>query len=73
METLSFVAVAPCQNADMGKETMHVVIPSDLKKQFKAACVMEGVNMSDVVVELLKDWMEKRKGKAIEGVESDRT
>ncbi|MGB3205453.1 MAG: plasmid partition protein ParG [Crinalium sp.] len=72
METLSFVAVAPCQNVDRGKETMHVVLPSDLKKQFKAACVMEGVNMSDVVVELLKEWMEKRKAKAVEELESDR-
>ena len=73
METISLVVVASCQNVDMGKETMHVVIPSDLKKQFKAACVMEGVNMSDVVVELLREWMEKRKAKALEEMESDRT
>ncbi len=38
---------------------MHVVIPEDLKKRFKARCVMEGVNMSEVVVELIQDWMSR--------------
>ncbi|HEY9860358.1 MAG TPA: hypothetical protein V6D16_12685 [Candidatus Obscuribacterales bacterium] len=41
---------------------MHVVIPADLKKEFKAACVMEGVNMSEIVTKLIEDWMAVRKG-----------
>ncbi|WP_445174063.1 hypothetical protein [Microcoleus sp.] len=46
----------------MAKETtMHVVIPLDLKREFKSACVLEDVNMSQVVCELVQDWLEKRK------------
>ncbi|MEG4807407.1 GIY-YIG nuclease family protein [Microcoleus sp. F8-D3] len=41
--------------------TMHVVIPLDLKREFKSACVLEGVNMSQIVCELVQDWLEKRK------------
>lgn len=55
-----------CQNQDMTKETtMHVVIPLALKREFKSACVLEGVNMSQVVCELVQDWLEKRKTSAI--------
>ena len=46
----------------MAKETtMHVVIPLDLKREFKSACVLEDVNMSQVVCELVQDWLSKRK------------
>ncbi|MFB2976554.1 hypothetical protein [Microseira sp. BLCC-F43] len=48
----------------MTKETtMHVVIPTDLKKEFKSCCVLEGVNMSQVVCELIEEWLDKRKAK----------
>jgi len=57
------VVYASCQNGDMEKETtMHVVIPETLKKEFKATCVMEGKNMSEVVVKLIQRWM-KEQGK----------
>ncbi|MFB2970803.1 hypothetical protein ACE1CD_17675 [Aerosakkonema sp. BLCC-F183] len=47
----------------MAKETtMHVVIPADLKKEFKSVCVLKEVNMSQVVCELIQDWLEKNKG-----------
>ena len=45
---------------DMTEETtMHVVLPLDLKRKFKAACVMNGVNMSQVVSQLIQDWMKE--------------
>ncbi|MGL5063205.1 MAG: plasmid partition protein ParG [Microcoleus sp.] len=57
----------------MAKETtMHVVIPLDLKREFKSACVLEGVNMSQVVCELVQDWLEKRKTSAIVANESSK-
>lgn len=39
---------------------MHVVIPENLKKEFKAACVLEGNNMSEVVVQLIEEWLQRR-------------
>ncbi|HEY9300750.1 MAG TPA: hypothetical protein VIQ31_31180 [Phormidium sp.] len=39
---------------------MHVVIPSDLKREFKSTCVLEEVNMSQVVCELIQEWLKKR-------------
>jgi antitoxin component of RelBE/YafQ-DinJ toxin-antitoxin module len=44
----------------MAKETMNLVIEDNLKKQFKAACVLDGVNMSDVVSKLITDWLTQR-------------
>jgi hypothetical protein len=62
MEINTSAVMFLCQNQDMAKETtMHVVIPLDLKREFKSACVLEGVNMSQVVCELVQDWLEKRK------------
>lgn len=53
-----------CKNLGMAKETtMHVVIPAELKKEFKSSCVLEGVNMSQVVCELIQEWLDKRKAK----------
>jgi predicted glycosyl hydrolase (DUF1957 family) len=50
-----------CKNLEMAKETtIHIVIPSDLKKEFKSACVFEGVNMSEVVCELIQEWLNDR-------------
>jgi hypothetical protein len=46
----------------MAKETtIHVVIPLDLKREFKSACVLEDANMSQIVCDLVQDWLEKRK------------
>jgi antitoxin component of RelBE/YafQ-DinJ toxin-antitoxin module len=36
---------------------MHISIPDDLKKQFHAACALRGLKMSQVVVELIKQWL----------------
>ncbi len=49
---------------DMVEETtIHVVVPTELKKEFKYTCVLEEVNMSQVVCELIQEWLDKRKAK----------
>ncbi|BAY20583.1 hypothetical protein NIES2100_03250 [Calothrix sp. NIES-2100] len=37
---------------------MHISITDDLKKRFHATCVMQGKNMSQVVIELIEQWLE---------------
>ncbi|WP_277877833.1 MULTISPECIES: plasmid partition protein ParG [Calothrix] len=37
---------------------MHISITDDLKKRFHASCVMRGKNMSQVVIELIEQWLE---------------
>ena len=44
----------------MKKETMQVVISEDVKRQFKAACVIDGASMSEVVESLVTKWLEER-------------
>ncbi|MUH00717.1 hypothetical protein F7734_53985 [Scytonema sp. UIC 10036] len=36
---------------------MHISIPNDIKKQFHAACVLRGLKMSQVVTELIEQWL----------------
>lgn len=36
---------------------MHISIADDLKKQFHAACALRGLKMSQVVAELIEDWL----------------
>jgi antitoxin component of RelBE/YafQ-DinJ toxin-antitoxin module len=36
---------------------MHISITDDIKKQFHAACALRGLKMSQVVVELIKQWL----------------
>ncbi|GET39452.1 copy number control protein CopB [Microseira wollei NIES-4236] len=74
METQTRAAMSLCKNLDMTKETtMHVVIPTDLKKEFKSTCVLEGVNMSQVVCELIQDWLSQRKAKTDESNKSSKS
>lgn len=37
---------------------MHISIADDLKKRFHATCVMRGKKMSQVVIELIEQWLE---------------
>ncbi|MDZ8108067.1 MAG: plasmid partition protein ParG [Nostoc sp. DedQUE12a] len=37
---------------------MHISITDDLKKRFHATWVMRGKNMSQVVIELIEQWLE---------------
>lgn len=41
-----------------GMDTMKIVIPDDLKRQFKKACVDHDANMSAVVCNLVTLWLE---------------
>ncbi|MBD2778831.1 hypothetical protein ICL16_44005 [Iningainema sp. BLCCT55] len=37
---------------------MHISITDELKKRFHATCVMQGKKMSQVVIELIEQWLE---------------
>ena len=36
-------------------------VPDDLKNQFKAVCAEQGKNMTEVLIELMKKEVEKRR------------
>ncbi|MEH2239354.1 hypothetical protein [Nostoc sp.] len=36
---------------------MHTSIADNLKKQFHAACALQSLNMSQVVVEMIEQWL----------------
>jgi antitoxin component of RelBE/YafQ-DinJ toxin-antitoxin module len=40
------------------RDTMKVVIDDRLKHQFKVICTQREITMSDVVVKLVKGWIE---------------
>lgn len=35
---------------------IQVQLPDDVRTQFKAKCVIEGVTMNDTIIQLIKDW-----------------
>jgi hypothetical protein len=37
---------------------MHISITDDLKKRFHTTCIMQGKKMSQVVIELIEQWLE---------------
>jgi hypothetical protein len=37
---------------------MHISITDDLKKRFHITCIMQGKKMSQVVIELIEQWLE---------------
>ena len=36
---------------------MHISIADDIKKRFHAACAIRGLKMSQVVTELIEQWL----------------
>jgi hypothetical protein len=36
---------------------MHISIADDIKKRFHAACAIRGLKMSQVVVEMIEQWL----------------
>ncbi len=46
------------------KLAMHISIADDLKKRFHAACVLRGLKMSQVVAELIEQWLRANDGSA---------
>lgn len=65
------------------KEPMQVMIDEQLKRRFKAACVLKNLSMSEVVEGLLTEWLArldepspsapapKRRGRKAKSVASD--
>jgi ParG len=43
---------------------MHISISVNLKKQFHAACALRGLKMSQVVAELIEQWLKANDGSA---------
>ncbi|MGI2908524.1 plasmid partition protein ParG [Tolypothrix sp. VBCCA 56010] len=37
---------------------MHISIADDIKKRFHAACAIHGLKMSQVITELVEQWLE---------------
>lgn len=37
---------------------MHISIADDLKKRFHEACALRGLKMSQVVAELIEQWLQ---------------
>ncbi|TFI56054.1 hypothetical protein BLD44_001660 [Mastigocladus laminosus UU774] len=36
---------------------MHISIPDELKRRFHSACALKGLKMSQVVTELIEEWL----------------
>jgi|GEM_PF-1218569 len=43
---------------------MHISIADDIKKRFHAACAIRGLKMSQVVTELIEQWLKANDGSA---------
>ena len=55
---------------------MHISIAYDIKKRFHAACAIRGLKISQVITELVEQWLKakkltllvSRKGKKLPGI-----
>jgi len=43
---------------------LNINFPDDLHKRFKALCALEGQKMTDIVVKLVKEYVEKTEKKS---------
>jgi ParG len=50
--------------SDNTRTEMHICIENDLKKRFHANCVLRGRKMSDVVTELIEQWLQTNEASA---------
>lgn len=46
---------------------MHICLKEDLKKRFHMACVMQGKKMTQLVIELIEQWLETNEDYGLEG------
>jgi len=51
-------ALASLANPALPIKRLQVNIPEDLHKRFKLACLHQDLEMTDVVKELVKNWLE---------------
>ncbi len=42
------------------KENLIIIVDSDLKQDFRITCIKNKRNMTDVVTELIKDYLKKK-------------
>ncbi|MEO0967150.1 MAG: plasmid partition protein ParG [Cyanobacteria bacterium J06639_18] len=47
----------------MNQKSIKAYLDSDLHKEFKVECVKRDLHMSDVIAELIKEWLKKIKKK----------
>ena len=43
----------------MSQKSIKAYLDTDLHRQFKVECVKRDLHMSDVIAELIKEWLEK--------------
>ncbi len=41
---------------------INAYVPASIKQEFKLECLKAGTTMSDVIQELVSDWLKKRQG-----------
>lgn len=52
---------------------MHISIADDIKKRFHAACALRGLKMSQVVVELIEQWLKTNETSQLVGEKGETT
>ena len=52
---------------DYTYKEMHICLQSDLKKRFHVSCLMQGKKMTQVVIELIEQWLETNEVARLEG------
>lgn len=48
------------QKREAGWRRFNCMLPPDIHRRFKVACLEDQVDMSDVTLELIKEWLEHR-------------
>lgn len=57
------LAVGAVLKPNVITKRLQMNIPETLHKEFKKACLDEDVEMTDVVIEMLNDWLKAKKAK----------
>jgi hypothetical protein len=52
---------------------MHISIADGLKKRFHAVCVLRGLKMSQVIAELIEQWLKTYEAQSSNELESKET
>jgi hypothetical protein len=47
----------------LGMNKLNINFPEDLHKRFKAVCALVGLRMTDIIVRLVRDFVEKTEKK----------
>lgn len=52
---------------------MHIRIADGLKKRFHAPCVLRGLKMSQVIIELIEQWLKTYEAQSSSELQSKKT